>query len=299
MKDSVFRAQDRAGRALGRKHRGMGRKVPYLLACLALSVFTVGLVFASVRVNKEQRPEPDVARAIEQKIRAALYDDARALVQDHYDADDQRSGYWLRLIGESEYSTSCFERGKRYFREGIVLALQRDIIGAAGKFEEALQGFEQYNDQKLIAQTNLNLGICYRILRRTRDSLACFEKTLDISRENYFENYEAKALRGIGLLYKHSGRYEDALAYLERALSLHEFIDDKEGEALDCIILGTIEGILQGADALTYFRRALNLSREIGDSELQLKAVRLLDKWLRHVPESPAPDDGTASLVNS
>ena len=181
---------------------------------------------------------------------------------------------------------SYLQNGKKYFKEGETLNWRMDFAGAAEKFEEALKNFEEYDDKRLIAATKLNLAICYRILLKNEDSLDHFEEALDISRENGFKIYEAKAFQGSGLLYSHLGQYEMALIYLEEALSIHEDIGDKRSAALDCIIMGTIiEDNLNPAEAGTYFRRALSISEEIVDPMLKERAGRLLSNWSHRVTE--------------
>ena len=136
------------------------------------------------------------------------------------------------------------------------------------------------------------MAICYRILHRNEESLTHFENALNISKEYGYERYEAKALQGIGFIYNTLGLYEMARSRLREALAMHEDIEDKKGEALDWLIMGVIEVNRHGDEAETYFRRALAMSKEVGDRMIQVKASRLLNKWLGRV------NDNTLSTNN-
>ena len=169
--------------------------------------------------------------------------------------------------------------GKAYFKEGIRSGGRKDIIGASQNFENALKNFEKLNDSRLIAVTNLNLAGCYMILRKNRDSLARFDNVIFISRENGYEKYEAKALRGSSLLFNHLDQHDMGLARMEGALSIHRRLDNKKEELKDNIMMGIMEIKRDSAEAGIHFRRALELSKKIGDPVMELSASSLFKRW--------------------
>ena len=230
---------------------------------------------------------------IKQKVQALRYDEARKLVRNYFGRDDRNTKYWSQFINEKEDLHSNLQKGRMYFRAGEILNRRGDYIGAAHKFERALKNFQAYDDKRLIATTNLNLAISYRILLRNRDSLENFKVAVDISRENGFRECEAKALQGCGLLYGHLGRYEKAFAYLDEALTIHEVLEDRRGEAVDWLIKGFIKYNSNTPGAGNHFRKALAISKEIGDPVIQLRADTLLNNWLNR-PSVEALPTGSA-----
>ena len=251
-----------------------------------VSICIVGIVFGSINLVDDKRPEPEIAYEIEKNIEAVQFDDARELVRNYYDADARKVDYWFQIINEREDLNSYLQNGRGYFKEGVILSRHKDFIGAAEKFEEALKNFKRCNHQRSTAVADLNLALCYRMLRRNLDSLAHFEDALGISRENDFEKFEAKALQGIGFVRNSLGQYERALTYLEKALAIHEVNDDKRDQALVWLMMGVVEANHYTDRAETCFRNALTISREIGVIIIENKVTRLLNK-----KSNPADDD--------
>ena len=262
-------------------------------------IFIVGVVLLANTLDAGRKDPEEMIDEIKQKVKAFQYDEARELARNYFGRDDQNTSYWSQFINEKEERNSNLQKGKRYFREGEILNRRRDFVGAAKKFEAALKNFQAYDDKKLIVATNLNLAISYRILLRNQDSLDNFEVASDISRKNGFREYEAKALQGCGLLYSHLGQYEKAITYLDEALTLHEVLEDRRGEAVDWLIKGYIKYNSNTPGAGNHFRKALAISKEIGDPVIELRADTLLNKWLNHPSEKATPGGSASQVENS
>ena len=256
------------------------------LHCGVLLLFMALIFLGAINLGNEKKSDREITYEIALNVKAAKFDSAKELVRKYYNGDVQSANYWRQFITEREDLNSYLRNGKKYFREGVRLSGRRDFEGAVEKFEAALKNLEKGNQERSIALISLNLATCYRMLRNNRDSLAYFEDALDISRENGFEKYEAKALQGIGLIYNHLDQYEQALTYLEEALARHEVLNDKRGQAFDWLIMGIIEDNRNGTGAEIFFRRALAISKEIGYTVVEIRAGRLIKKRLNRGSES-------------
>lgn len=256
-----------------------------------VSILIVGLGLGANNMAVEKKKALEIAFEEKQYLKAEPYEEAEKELNTKPNfRGNQRPIHQIHIPKAIENLMFHIYSGKKSFEEGVTLGRLGDLKGAAEKFEEALRNLEESNHMKSIALTNLNLAICYQALHKKKDSLACFEKALEISRENGFEKYEAKALQGSGLIYSHLGQYEKALSNLDRALAIHADISDMRGEAMDWLIMGIIEYNNPAAGAGNCFQQALALSKENGDPFIELKARRLLHRWLRGVSASSASD---------
>jgi tetratricopeptide (TPR) repeat protein len=197
---------------------------------------------------------------------------------------------------KSIYENPFFKRALAHFKESLLLSRQGDFSAAALAMELALKNFQECGDRMSIAATRLNLGMCYRFLRKDQFALNCFEGALEISRKEGFEHYEAKALQRIGYIYNHLGLYDNALAYLEEALALHARIQDKRGEALDWLIMGIAAQNRDTGMAGNCFSQALAMSRQIGDVMLESRARHLLNKGQKQGKGNSAASGGRYPL---
>ncbi len=168
-------------------------------------------------------------------------------------------------------------KGRRYFREGVISGNRRDIIGASHNFEKAMKYFKKLYDDRAIALTNLNLAYCYRTLKRNQDALNCFEKALLIARNEGYEEIEAGALRGIGIMYYFSVSNDTGLARIENAMDIHRRLGDAEA-ITDCLIMGALEQDRDPDRAADYFKLALEISMEAGDNRTAQEALRFLKR---------------------
>ena len=70
----------------------------------------------------------------------------------------------------------------------------------------------------------------------------------------------------IGLVYHKKGQYDDALTYHNKALEIHEELNNRVGMAADYTNMGIVYHIKgQYDDALTYYNKGLEIDEELTD----------------------------------
>lgn len=193
---------------------------------------------------------------------------------------------------------SHFFEGKRYFEQGVILCDQSDFSRAAEKFRNALFHLEKTNHIQSIVLTHLNLAICLQTLHQKEESLKHFNTALDLSRENGFKEYEAKALQGKGLILNLINEKNEAIFCLNKAIELHREIFDIAGEANDWLIKGIIERTRNTDRARSYFECALRISQDIGDPVLERKSYDYLDQLREYLfmKQSRGEEDNSFTL---
>lgn len=274
---------------------GIGRA--YVILGVVL-ILIAGIVLVSNNLAAQKKSYHEIGQEIEGMVEAFQYDGARELIRESFDGEDQRTIKWLKSIDDREALSFSLRDGKRFFNEALISSGRQDIIGAAQKFKKALNSFSRLKDKRLIALTNLNLGVCYRMLRKNQDALTVLNTTVNISRENDFNRYEARAFREMGVMYSYLGQHEKGLFFLEEALALHMTLDDKKEEILDCLMMAVLENEYNSLLAEAYFQRALELSSRIDDHSLQFKISSLQGLWKKGGTERIKLINKLSSLEN-
>lgn len=119
-----------------------------------------------------------------------------------------------------------------------------------------------------------NLGMAYGV-QRMPESLACFEKALEISRELGNGPGEAQAVTNIANTYFRLGNFAEARGAALRSLDIERKAGDRFGEGIALGILGSVCRELGGYDeAIHYLRQALDISRELGDRDGEAECLK-------------------------
>lgn len=257
---------------------GTGRIRLFLVAALFC---VAGLAFVLNPLVSERRNGIELARDITGMLRDGDYAGARALVEKFCNCEDHTGQGWFEYVNRQEDLASQRDMGREAFKRGVVRSRRGAMEEASDHFTAALEFFERCGEDRSIAVTAINLATCLRILNKNRLSLNYFQYALDVSRRMGFQDFESKALQGIGFVYHCLEFYEVAVLNLERAMEGHREAGDKRGEAMDWLILGIVQSGRPGLGATECFRHALDLSREIGSIVLQGKALSLLRQSIR------------------
>jgi tetratricopeptide (TPR) repeat protein len=246
---------------------------------LIIFIASAFLLINTIPHNK--KPVSEINSEIETKLSQHHFDDAKELVQKYYKKDAQKADHWFQLIENQKIEKYRSQKGRAFFKKGIILTRSGEFSEAAINFHEALKRFERLKDARFTTLTNLNLGLCYRLMGRWQDSLMHLEHALSNSRENQFKKYEAKALQGIGHTYYRQGQFETAFVILDDARYLHSYLNDLRGESLDWLILGAVQQNRDPGQAEICYRKSRTIARQIGDQQLYTKANGMLNRWLK------------------
>ncbi|MCL4858666.1 MAG: tetratricopeptide repeat protein [Caldilineaceae bacterium] len=87
-----------------------------------------------------------------------------------------------------------------------------------------------------------------------------------IGEDERFRDEEAEIRRGLGLVYRQQGKYEQAEDQFRRNLSLNQILNNRAGEAAALNMLGHVAHVRRHySAALAYYRQALAICKAIGD----------------------------------
>ncbi|MGH8902551.1 MAG: AfsR/SARP family transcriptional regulator [Egibacteraceae bacterium] len=114
------------------------------------------------------------------------------------------------------------------------------MVRADRPFDEARAIFAALGDERGTAYARLETGVTHRYHGRFQDALAELERCLLLFRQFRDELGEAAALRNIGIIYRHRGQYEEAIDCLTRALAVFQLGNSHLPAALTLRQLGII-----------------------------------------------------------
>lgn len=118
-------------------------------------------------------------------------------------------------------------------------------------FKEAFKWSEGLDDPVTQAITNQNLGNAYRFRNQPELSLTYFHKALDGFKEAGSVRGVASATFNIGFLYKHLGRYEEALVNIRQTLSITK--DLSKHHPIEYQGIGEVYLLMQQLDSACYY----------------------------------------------
>lgn len=206
--------------------------------------------------------------------------------------------------------------GERCFREGTELLRRGRSKLDRNLLLKAQQSLKCANDASSTFSTTFNLGICFFYLEdfpgatelfmqaaridpgssgpenflglcmvntgNWKEGMDYLLSALQKSREQQKQPWEAVILSNIGVVYKHSGRLNDAEKYHDLSLVLCQKIGYKRGEAGELVNLAHLVANRGKTDqALRVFDNALTLYREIEDGRGEASTLNYIARLYR------------------
>ena len=79
-----------------------------------------------------------------------------------------------------------------------------------------------------MAETVHNMGYCYYLLKKTKQAIECFEKSIKLHKEINDNVRLSDGLANLGLIYKNKREYVKALDYFQKTYTIDRKLGDKE-----------------------------------------------------------------------
>ncbi|WP_123924612.1 MULTISPECIES: tetratricopeptide repeat protein [unclassified Flavobacterium] len=152
---------------------------------------------------------------------------------------------------------------RSYASSGVVYSEQSNQILALKNYEEALQLYQEIDEQANVSKALNNIGIIYKSQLNYPKALEYLKKASKIQTETGEKN-AAVTLTNIGAIYFETGQNKNAILYYNKAKKLFENTDNMRGYALLCNYLGDYykkENDLKLANE--YYMKSLNLYEEL------------------------------------
>ena len=152
----------------------------------------------------------------------------------------------------------------------VLLDIDFDYLLLWGHFRVMMELHERLQgkiEDAFLQQTSIgNLGTAYRNMGQVREAIRCYERALQIARDNSDRWGEGAWLGNLGNAYANLGEVRTAIDHYQQALAISRDIGDKRGQ-------GNWLGNLGGAyyrlgevrTAIDHYQQALAISRDIGD----------------------------------
>ncbi len=130
--------------------------------------------------------------------------------------------------------------------------------------EKALAIFEAHDHKVGILNSYNNMGVIFLAMDDYPRALQAFFDALRIADDE--SEASVNALINIGLVYKHQGKYGDALRHYRQALTFYDSIGNRQGSANVLGNIGVVYSNMGLPDtAIVYFERALSINNTIGN----------------------------------
>ncbi|MCS7073631.1 MAG: tetratricopeptide repeat protein [Bacteroidia bacterium] len=156
-----------------------------------------------------------------------------------------------------------------YRNLGISLTIQGKLQQALSNFEQALQLYQELNDQEGISIIKGSIGNVYVRLNQYGKALEWQQESLRIARKLNMKSWVAVMLGNIGNVYIAINRYEAALEYHREALRIHEELNHWSGKILSFTSIGSIYELSgEYEKALEQLEFAIQFAQQSNDKNL-------------------------------
>ncbi len=122
------------------------------------------------------------------------------------------------------------------------------------------------HDRRAEAWMLTSLGAAHEELRRFKEAIDCYQRSLAISREVGARCGEGRTLNKLGIVYRRLRRFKEAIECCQRSLAIRREVGDRYGEGGTLNNLGDLyRDLRQVAKAIDCYQRALMIHREVED----------------------------------
>ncbi|MEL0456605.1 tetratricopeptide repeat protein [Flavobacteriaceae bacterium SZ-1-7] len=190
-------------------------------------------------------------------------------------------------IGSIYYELGNFTKALEYELKGLKLAEENDdkvnlarlsnnlgnVFIRQKNNEKALEYYtyslnikKDLGDKYSLTHTYNNLGLAHQNLKNYDLSLSNFLKSAEIAEEINDARSEARAYSNIGEMYSVQGKFAEALEYLNRSMTMHHEIGDREGMISTYLYRGAGTYFHQGKYLLARddCKKSFDLATEMG-----------------------------------
>jgi len=162
-------------------------------------------------------------------------------------------------------------------RLGNLLYDRFDYDSALQLTERAKTCAEKTNAKFMLAGALHQKGMILQSIYNFRDSLAAYNKSLEIEREIGNRAYEATTLHQIGIVYELTNRFEEALGNYNKSLEIRQEIGDRAGEAGTLHQIGMVYQLTNRfEEALGNYNKSLEIEREVGNKSGEAISVQTI-----------------------
>ena len=148
---------------------------------------------------------------------------------------------------------------------------------------ETLEAVRTIDRRDLEARCESHLGIAYRLVNDTVQSIQSLERSVRLHKEAGNDEAYAQTLMNLGNSCVEAGRYEDAKRFHQEALALAEDGGDLRFQSKALVSLAIVSRRNDIELALKCVDRALQLARKTGDLRDQANALANLATVYRHM----------------
>ncbi len=242
--------------------------------------YVVWLYFISVGIVSAKQPPVDSLKVALEKSSA---------IEDKIDIYNALCRYyWYQSLDSSSYYCNLAQKlsithgyilgeAVARYKKGVIERIKGNYLKAAKHYVESLRISKENGFDYYVAANYNALGVLYKVTEEWDDALNYFFHALEVSETN--PRSQSSIYNNIGEIYLNQGKYDSALHYCQISAKLRESSPNPSNRIKTYINLGEIYQQLVMLDSATYyFDHSAALALSIDDELNQAKAYLGLAK---------------------
>lgn len=179
---------------------------------------------------------------------------------------DKSIQYGLKLINNKESADYPKQKMKIYNQLGQAYFIKQNYPLAFTHFSYGLSLGERYNDEFYIFRINMNLGTMFNLLEDYDEALLFYSDALKSSSKLNDNNLDAMVSSNLGYLYTQREDFKQAQNYLYKSINYFKNQTLKEWLAFSYTTLGELDLKMNNFNkAIVNYEKAINIHNSIND----------------------------------
>ncbi len=180
--------------------------------------------------------------------------------------------------------------------KGVELFHQYDYEAAARTFQQAREAYAEADQQDMVAEMKVNIGLVHRSLGETQQALDMMQEALNMFQDTGDELREAQVLGNLGGVYSALGEKEEAERAYREAAAIFRNHNQNEMYADTLLALGTMQfKALKIADAAISYQVGLQHKQNPSGTQKLLRWLVSLINRINGVPDVEINDKATTT----
>ena len=235
-----------------------------------MKLITVLILFLSISASSRANDLDSLKEVIHTTKGGDLIQTAILIGKENYKRTvyDSATSFYKVGLEEAERVQDYLSAGKICNNLGVIEYRKGSSAKAILNYQETLKYYRKTNNDTLVGNALINLGMAYKKLVIYDKALTMLQDGVRILERLNEEENLAKGLNALANIYKKTNDFDRAFEYHGMSLKLKQKRKDLKGIAVSLQNLGLVHSKLGQLDsALIYFQRSLEIKRKVPNAK--------------------------------